>query len=356
MHGRRRGAGHPGWLPRAPSDRTPGCGAGACRAGRVRAQRPATRRARARAAGTGTAAGQAGRRGRRAGQGRVPGDDEPRDPHPAQRHHPDAGTDRARPARPGPARDAARGQHLLAATAAHRRRHPGLLQAGSEPAGAGDHHLQPARTARRRAGADAARGRGQGPAHGAATGRGGTPAGARRPGAPAPGAEQPARQRGQVHRARRHRPGRAPARRDPGTAPAALRGARHRHRHQRRAPGAPVPGLHPGRRLHHPPVRRHRAGPDHLQAHRRADGRAHRRGVAAGPGRHVLVRDPAAEGDRRPAAESGRPAAAACAAGRRRPAPAAAPERAAAELGRAGEQGRFDPGGAGAAARQRQWR
>ncbi len=42
----------------------------------------------------------------------------------------------------------------------------------------------------------------------------------------------------------------------------------------------PVPGLHPGRCLHHPPVRRHRAGPDHLQAHRRTDGRTHRRGVA----------------------------------------------------------------------------
>ncbi|MCW1777218.1 ATP-binding protein [Pantoea ananatis] len=35
--------------------------------------------------------------------------------------------------------------------------------------------------------------------------------------------------------------------------------------------------FHPGRRLHHPPVRRHRPGPDHLQAHHRGFAMRHSR-------------------------------------------------------------------------------
>uniref|UniRef100_A0A914Y9U9 histidine kinase n=1 Tax=Panagrolaimus superbus TaxID=310955 RepID=A0A914Y9U9_9BILA len=52
----------------------------------------------------------------------------------------------------------------------------------------------------------------------------------------------------------------------------------------------------PGRRIHHPHLWRHRPGPGHLQAHHRPDARAHRRARHAGPGRDLLVRDPAAEG------------------------------------------------------------
>jgi two-component system sensor histidine kinase EvgS len=61
------------------------------------------------------------------------------------------------------------------------------------------------------------------------------------------------------------------AARRPGRAAAG--GARHRHRHPGRPHGPAVPGVQPGRRLHHPAVRRHRAGPGDLQAPGRPDGR-----------------------------------------------------------------------------------
>ena len=41
-------------------------------------------------------------------------------------------------------------------------------------------------------------------------------------------------------------------------------GPRHRHRHRARCARAPVPAVHPGRRLDHAPVRRHRPRPGHL--------------------------------------------------------------------------------------------
>ena len=65
--------------------------------------------------------------------------------------------------------------------------------------------------------------------------------------------------------------------------PAALLGARHRHRHDQ---GADRPGLravHAGRRQHHAPLRRHRSGPDHRATPGRADGR---RGTRGKPARH----------------------------------------------------------------------
>ena len=45
-----------------------------------------------------------------------------------------------------------------------------------------------------------------------------------------------------------------------------FRVARHRHRHDRGAAGAAVPGLHPGRHLDHQALRRHRPRPRHHQA------------------------------------------------------------------------------------------
>ena len=42
-----------------------------------------------------------------------------------------------------------------------------------------------------------------------------------------------------------------------------------------RAGGEALPAVHAGRHVHHPQARRHRAGPDHLPAAGRADGRAH---------------------------------------------------------------------------------
>ena len=53
----------------------------------------------------------------------------------------------------------------------------------------------------------------------------------------------------------------------------ALRRPRHRHRHPRGPHGPAVRVVQPGRRLDHAPLRRHRARPRDLQAHRRADGR-----------------------------------------------------------------------------------
>ena len=44
---------------------------------------------------------------------------------------------------------------------------------------------------------------------------------------------------------------------DGSSVQAALRGARHRHRHEPRSAAAPVPALHAGRRLDQPALRRH---------------------------------------------------------------------------------------------------
>ena len=69
-----------------------------------------------------------------------------------------------------------------------------------------------------------------------------------------------------------------------------LRGARHRHRPQRRGPVAPVPVVLAGRLEHDAQVRRHRPRPGDQQAAGRADGRAdvgreRRAGPAARPSR-----------------------------------------------------------------------
>ena len=60
---------------------------------------------------------------------------------------------------------------------------------------------------------------------------------------------------------------------------------------------APLPVLRPGRRLDHPPLRRHRPRPRHLEAARRADGRRDRRREPPRPRQHLLVhRAPRAAG------------------------------------------------------------
>ena len=65
-----------------------------------------------------------------------------------------------------------------------------------------------------------------------------------------------------------------------------------------------VRGLHPGRRLDHAQVRRHRPGAGDLQAAGRADGRRDRRRERAGPGFDLLVHDGGAH--HRTAASAGR--------------------------------------------------
>jgi hypothetical protein len=99
-----------------------------------------------------------------------------------------------------------------------------------------------------------------------------------------PAATDPAQlrlQRGEVHR-QGHRPHRRERRRGGRrvrgrVAAAAPGGHRHRHRDPRVRPAHPLRLLHPGRRVHHPQVRRHRPRPGDLAQPRRRDGRHGRR-------------------------------------------------------------------------------
>ena len=108
----------------------------------------------------------------------------------------------------------------------------------------------------------------------------------------APDAAQPARQRRQVHGHRqraRHAGDRAVGR---GRAAAARDRRRHGHRHQARGAGAAVRAVLAGRRLDDPPLRRHRPGPGHHPAARRADGRQGRRRERRGTRQRLLVHHP----------------------------------------------------------------
>ena len=67
------------------------------------------------------------------------------------------------------------------------------------------------------------------------------------------------------------------------------RGRRHRHRHRPGQPPAHVRAVHAGRRLDHPPLRRHRPGPRDRPRARRADGR-HDQRPAASPARAARSR------------------------------------------------------------------
>ena len=220
---------------------------------------------------------------RQRGQEPVPGDDEPRDPHPHERRdrHDEPSVRNAAHRRaagvcghdPGVRRDAAR---------AHRR-HPRLFQDGDRAAEARVGGIQPARMRRGRGGRRwrrAARRRGR-IALRERRGRAGLGPGRRQ--AAAPGAGQPARQRRQVHGARRGvgERGRRPA---PGAAGAPLRRPRHGHRHPAPGDGQALPCVFPGRRLDHPPIRGHGPRAGHLPAAGRDDGR-HGSGSRASPAR-----------------------------------------------------------------------
>jgi PAS domain S-box-containing protein len=104
----------------------------------------------------------------------------------------------------------------------------------------------------------------------------------------APSAGEPGEQRGEVHAERKHRAGSAPggprSRAHRLRAGAAGRRAQailqftvpeHGHRHPARSARPPVPGVQPGRLLHHAQIRRHRPRPCDLPAPLRAHGREH---------------------------------------------------------------------------------
>ena len=95
---------------------------------------------------------------------------------------------------------------------------------------------------------------------------------------------QPPVERAEVHQQGRRRGARLnePARRRLDARHA--RGARHRHRLERRAAGAAVPAVRAGRFLDHAPIRRHRPRPFHRAAPDRVDGRQRRHPEHAGPG------------------------------------------------------------------------
>ena len=71
---------------------------------------------------------------------------------------------------------------------------------------------------------------------------------------------------------------------------------RHRRGHRRGGPHPAVRALLPGRRHHHPPLRRHRPGPGHRQEPGRPAGRLHRGGQRDGR-RHLLPGDAPAAGE-----------------------------------------------------------
>ncbi len=101
---------------------------------------------------------------------------------------------------------------------------------------------------------------------------------------------QPGRQRDQVHRARRggdaRRPGGGATSQGIGLA---LRRHRHGDRHPRREAGHDLRAVRAGRRLDHPAVRRHGAGPGDLGEAGPDDGRSDLGRQPAGTGQHLLV-------------------------------------------------------------------
>jgi PAS domain S-box-containing protein len=86
-----------------------------------------------------------------------------------------------------------------------------------------------------------------------------------------PGDRESRGQRDQVHRSRRGRGERAPAAGVGAARGVSLRGAGHRDRHTRRSAGAPLSGVHAGRRVDDPPLRRNGPRARDLQAARRTD-------------------------------------------------------------------------------------
>ena len=177
------------------------------------------------------------------------------------------------PLRRGAARVRGNGAALRAEPHDDHQRHPGFLQDRGGRDAPGDHRSGPALHRGGRDGAARWTGAGQGSGAGQ-PGRARRPRGAaRRPWPAAPDPDQPARQRREIHRrGRGDRTGRA-GRRRRGDRHGPLRGLGYRHRHVARAAATPVSGLYPGRRLDHPPLRRHGARARHQQTARDPDGR-----------------------------------------------------------------------------------
>ena len=84
--------------------------------------------------------------------------------------------------------------------------------------------------------------------------------------------DQPCRQRHQVHAARRSRRSRQQSGTRRRSGDPAGGGVGHRNRHPPGETRRYLQGLYPGRRVHHPQIRRHRSGVDHLRLSRAADG------------------------------------------------------------------------------------
>ncbi len=230
------------------------------------------------------------RRDRERSEERVPRDDEPRDPHADERRDRDE-----RPAaRHRPRRRAARlcrhDPRQRRCAADDHQRHPRLLEDRGGPDGHRVASVRPARL--RRVGARSGRG-----SRGREAARPRVPVRRRRAGgrrrrrhAAAADPAEPAVERDQVHGLRRGRAdGRGRRRR------AALRGARHRHRPDRRGDRPAVPEVQPGRQQHDAQVRRHRPRSRDQQVAGRADGRIDgRRQRRSRSGLDVPLRDPRA--------------------------------------------------------------
>ena len=126
----------------------------------------------------------------------------------------------------------------------------------------------------------------------------------RRPDPLPAGAAQPGEQRQQVHRERRRHHRRAgAARRWPRLDHD--RRDRHRHRHDRGADGAAVPGILAGGQLDQPQIRRHRPWPCHQPAFLPHDGRRHHRRKQAGRGLDLHDPPAADRAERRSARDPG---------------------------------------------------
>jgi hypothetical protein len=129
----------------------------------------------------------------------------------------------------------------------------------------------------------------QGPGTGHRRGAGRAACAGGRRAAAAAGAGQFDRQCHQVHGTRRDSAARGAAACARRRHRAAVCRARHRHRLERRADGAAVFAVHPGRLVHHPPVRRHRAGTDDFQGTGRIDARFDRGAQRAGRGQRISL-------------------------------------------------------------------
>ena len=190
---------------------------------------------RAQARGGGAAAGARRGRGGEPGQERVPGHDEPRDPHADERGDRHDGAPARHAADPRAARVRGDGAPLRRGAAHDHQRHPGLLEDGGGQARDRADPVRCPHGGRRRHRPRAPGGGGQGARAGGPHRSGAPAARGGRPGAHPTDPAQPGVQRHQVHRARA-----CPDRDDRAAAGdrrgAAHRGDRYRDRHRRGRP------------------------------------------------------------------------------------------------------------------------